>query len=143
MLLVIDTNILVGECLRQRGRERLDNPLLELLITERADGEFRYEFARRLEFVAERSKLSLEIRQGLEDDALELYARKIFVAPAAQYEHLEAQARLRIPADPDDWPTAALALAIDAGIWTEDKHFFGCGLSVWRTDILYGVVGEG
>lgn len=142
MLLVIDTNILVGECLRKRGLKRLDDPRLELLITERADGEFRHEFARRLEFVAQRSNLSPEVRQGIETDALDLHARKIFVASENQYQHLEAQARTRIPDDADDWPTVALALALNADIWTEDRDFFGCGLSVWRTDVLYGVLNE-
>ena len=33
----------------------------------------------------------------------------------------------------------ALALLLDCGLWTEDRDFFGCGLSVWQTAVLYGV----
>lgn len=137
MLLIVDTNVLVAECLRERGRQRLENSLLELLVTERVDGEFRYEFRRRLDFVVERARLSLETRQAIEDDVLSLYERKVYVVAEGQYEPLEPQARLRIPQDPDDWPTVALALALNADVWTEDQDFFGCGLGVWRTDVLY------
>ena len=49
----------------------------------------------------------------------------------------EADARLRIPDDPDDWHTVALAMATNTAIWTLDqKHFFGCGMAVWNTKIL-------
>jgi hypothetical protein len=44
--------------------------------------------------------------------------------------------RPRIPRDPDDWPTVALALAVDAGIWTRDADFLGCGLPTWITETL-------
>lgn len=137
MLLVVDTNVLVAECLRERRRERLENPLLELVVTERVDGEFQYEFRRRLTLVAERARLSPETRQAIENDALNLYERKVFVIAEDQYAAFESQARLRIPRDPDDWPTVALALALNADVWTEDQDFFGCGVAVWRTDVLY------
>lgn len=48
--------------------------------------------------------------------------------------HLEAEARARIAGrDPDDWPVLALALAVDAPIWTEDQDFFGSGVATWTT----------
>lgn len=42
----------------------------------------------------------------------------------------------RIPRDPNDAPTVALALALDCGIWTNDNDFFGCGVPVWTTETL-------
>jgi predicted nucleic acid-binding protein len=49
------------------------------------------------------------------------------LVPRDIYEHLEANAPRRIPRDPKDWPTVALALAPDAGILTTDYDFLGCG----------------
>lgn len=137
MLLVVDTNVLVSECLRTRGRRRLRDASLELLVTERVDGEFQYEFRRRLDLLAARADLTSDERQALEEEVIDLYTSKVFVTLPDQYEPLEPQARLRIPQDPDDWPTVALALALSADVWTEDGDFFGCGLAVWRTDVLY------
>ncbi len=38
-------------------------------------------------------------------------------------------------------PTVALALALDCGIWTNDRDFFGCGLPVWVTETLRAHLG--
>lgn len=140
MLLIVDTNVLVSECLRRRGRQRLTEAELQLLATERVDGEFGHELRRRLAFLAARAALTPEEQRTLEEEALELYRSKVVVAPHEQYAPFEAQARARIPTDADDWPSVALALVLEAGIWTEDRDFFGCGLSVWRTEVLYGLL---
>lgn len=51
------------------------------------------------------------------------------------YADLESAARQRIEArDPEDWPVIAVALLLSAPIWTEDRDFFGTGVSVWTTD---------
>ena len=51
------------------------------------------------------------------------------------YVEMEGPARERISVrDPDDWPIIAVALLLEAPIWTEDRDFFGSGLAVWTTD---------
>lgn len=51
------------------------------------------------------------------------------------YEEFEEQARARISGrDPNDWPVVATALLLNAPIWTEDRDFFGSGISTWTTD---------
>lgn len=55
-------------------------------------------------------------------------------------DHVE-QASYRIPRDPSDVPTVALALALGGGecrcgIWTNDGDFLGCGVPVWTTETL-------
>ena len=62
--------------------------------------------------------------------------RKIVVVPQALYAHLEAEAKERIPADPDDWPTVALAMKLQMAIWTQDNDFLGCGCPTWTTQSL-------
>lgn len=59
--------------------------------------------------------------------------------PREIYGVFEREAEYRIPRDPDDVPTVALALGANDGrcqIWTGDEDFFGCGAPVWVTDTL-------
>jgi predicted nucleic acid-binding protein len=51
------------------------------------------------------------------------------------YGDLEQLARERVAIrDIDDWPVIAVALMLNAPIWTEDRDFFGSGISIWTTD---------
>jgi len=53
------------------------------------------------------------------------------------YSDFEESAKRRIGVrDIDDWPIVALALALDAEIWTEDSDFFGSGIATWTTDTV-------
>lgn len=106
-------------------------------MAPRASGEATYELERRLESMAVRAGLTEDQRQAWLFTALKLLQQRVVVIPQATFAPFESQARLRIPRDPDDWPTIALALALNADVWTEDQDFFGCGLGVWRTDVLY------
>jgi predicted nucleic acid-binding protein len=49
---------------------------------------------------------------------------------------LEDEARERSLRDPGDWPVVATALALTAGIWTNDNDFLGTGVATWTTDTL-------
>ena len=64
------------------------------------------------------------------------------LVPERLYLSFEPVARRRVPRDPRDWPTVALALALGAGIWTEDGDFLGCGLPTWTTATLAHHLGE-
>ncbi|NEN88696.1 MAG: DNA-binding protein [Okeania sp. SIO3H1] len=68
--------------------------------------------------------------------ALGLINNRITTFPLYDYQSFEAEARKRIPRDPNDWETVALALALPAAIWTEDYDFFGCGCPTWTTQTL-------
>ena len=73
-----------------------------------------------------------------EGDGLALLARVcdwIEVVDNALYADFETNARERMAGrDEDDWPVAAVALALDSPIWTEDRDFFGTGIATWTTD---------
>lgn len=58
------------------------------------------------------------------------------IIPAARYVQYDAEARRRMPHDLTDWPTIAVALLLAADIWTEDRHFHGCGVTCWTTETL-------
>jgi len=47
----------------------------------------------------------------------------VVIVPELVYAPAEQRALARIPRDPDDWPTVALAMVLDAGIWTMDANF--------------------
>ena len=49
----------------------------------------------------------------------------------------EERARPRLgPRGQSDWPVLAAALALDAGIWSNDRDFFGVGVPVWSTHTI-------
>ncbi len=53
------------------------------------------------------------------------------------FASFEGEARRRIGRrDQDDWPTVALALALNAPVWTQDKDFTGSGLVIYTTGKL-------
>lgn len=135
MILIVDANILVGELLRQRGRELLRHPSLMLYIAEKVLDEAQYELRRRMTERINRG-LSEAIGQGILDEAMSIIEADIRLVAQSNYIHLETEARNRIPRDPDDWHTVALALEMDAAIWTQDCDFLGCGCATWTTETL-------
>lgn len=140
--LVVDASVLVAELLRARGRARLAHPATTLFIPEETWGEVRHELPKRVRQVALRTGLAPGEGSALLAACLTAVQANVAIALAVTYTPLEAEARRRIPRDPRDWPTVALALALDAGIWTEDGDFLGCGLPTWTTASLANHLGE-
>jgi predicted nucleic acid-binding protein len=136
MRLVIDANILVSELLRQRGRALIAHPALRIAIAENVWDEAEYELRRRLIIMARRSDSPEEAADALLASMFAVVTTHIAQIPAVVYDFHETVARSRIPRDPDDWHTVALALASDAAIWTADADFLGCGIATWTTDTL-------
>jgi len=60
--------------------------------------------------------------------AIALVDATVMLVPEAVYAPAKRRALARVPRDPEDWPTVALAMGLDAGIWTVDADFLGCGL---------------
>jgi predicted nucleic acid-binding protein len=141
VLLVVDANILVGELLRVRGRELFEKDVLRLHISEQALDEALHEMSRRAGRIVEQGRASRQAADAILDDARGIVERRISPIPSEVYAGFEEQAAYRIPRDPDDAPTVALALALGGdeghcGIWTNDGDFLGCGLPTWTTDTL-------
>lgn len=132
MRLIVDANVLVAELLRPRGQALIARPTLELSIAERIWDEAEYELQKRL---MQRFAHEEGIDRFLAG-ALALVDERIAPVPEAIYRMYERVACARIPRDPDDWHTVALALSADAAIWTSDADFLGCGIATWTTDTL-------
>lgn len=132
MYLIADTNVVVGELLRARGHYLLKHQYITWFVTEEIASEVDHEIRRRV--------AAITVRHGTTAAAagaamLQLFDSIVQIVPQATYAPLLPLAAGRI-ADPDDQPTVALALTINAGIWTLDRDFFGSGLPVWSTDAL-------
>ncbi len=138
MRLVVDANILVAELIRQRGRELILHPAWQLYIPEKQWEESCYELDKRINLLIKKGIFSPQTGQNLLQDALKFAQTKIALIPLEFYSDYETIALDRIPRDPNDWQTVALALLINAGIWTNDQDFFGCGIATWTTDTLIG-----
>ncbi len=141
MLLVVDANVLVGELLRVRGRELFEKDVLQLRISEQAFDEALHEMSRRAARILEQDRASRRAVDAMLDEARGTVERRISPVPSEVYAGFEERASYRIPRDPDDAPTVALALALGGdegrcGIWTNDGDFLGCGLPTWTTETL-------
>ena len=135
-LLVLDASSAVAEALRVRGLALFQDVRLELHMSEAAWSETRHELRRRVGVIGARQGFLEEELEALYTAALGTLETCLHIIPVEAYAPYEETARARVPADPNDWPSAALALALDTGIWTEDRDFFGSGLATWHTPVL-------
>lgn len=136
MRLVVDANIIVGELIRTRGRELIARPELELYIAQGAWEEACHELSKRIAAMVQKGVFSSLVGENLLAAAIALAEARVSLIPHEFYAPVETIARSRIPRDPNDWSTVALALVLNAGIWTLDNDFLGCGLPTWTTETL-------
>jgi predicted nucleic acid-binding protein len=136
MRLVVDTSVLVGELLRAKGRARLGDERLELFLPERMWDETRIELPRRIDLFARRRQLDAEVAREMAIVCLDAVEANIAVLDEAVYSALEEESRARSLRDPADWPVVAAALALSAGVWTNDNDFLGTGVATWTTETL-------
>ncbi len=142
MRLVVDANILVGELMRSRGRLLINDSRLELFIAAKTWDEALYEIGHRVEAFVRVGRLDAMEARDLASTMVRTVVSRITVIQDPVYAPLELIARRRIPRDPDDWPTVAVALFMDVGIWTLDGDFLGCGCPTWTTDTLLAEISQ-
>lgn len=140
MIIVVDACALAGEVVRKRGRRILAAEGAQFFVAEHAlDEALRRLDERRVELKG-RGVMRAQAVDELIDGTLDVLRSAVSVVSREVYEHLAGAAGRRIPADPDDWPTVAVAMLLNGAIWTEDRDFFGCGCTVWRTETLLAEV---
>lgn len=127
--LVLDANILIRAVLGKRVRS----------LIETYAGPVRFFTPDVCVASAEEYLPDLARRRGWSaEEGLALLARVcdwIEVVERALYNDCEEDAKARmVGRDEDDWPVAAVALALESPIWTEDRDFFGAGIATWTTD---------
>ena len=61
----------------------------------------------------------------------------LHIAPIIEYAIAEQEAKQRLEGrDPNDWDVLALALQMNAPLWTEDQDFFGVGIATWSSRLV-------
>ncbi len=138
----MDANIPVGLLLRPAGRLLLRDARLELYAADVAWSEAEHNLERRIAGMLRHGRLVPALAQALLTEALLVGQEQVQLVPVAHYRAEETAARRRMPHDHTDWPTIAVALGLGAGIWTEDRHFHGCGIACWTTETLTREVAE-
>jgi predicted nucleic acid-binding protein len=130
--LVIDASTLVADGLRFRGRQRWAHLAPKLYLAEHAYDEARHELSKRFLILKTRNRLSKARSEELWRDILSCLELP-FIVLGAGYQPFESVAKERLR-DANDWPTLALALTLECGIWTQDYDFFGTGVATWSTE---------
>ncbi|HZO32760.1 MAG TPA: PIN domain-containing protein [Chloroflexota bacterium] len=136
MKLAADASALVAESLRARGEHIIKHDDLDIYIAVPTWSEVEHELGRRLTLMVQQGRLEPVRRERVLAETLAALSNNLTIVTEAEYGQHEAEARDRIPQDPNDWPTIALALALGTSIWTADQDFFGCGVPVWTTQTL-------
>ncbi|RHW19184.1 PIN domain-containing protein [Sphingomonas gilva] len=63
------------------------------------------------------------------------------ILPLEAFVPFEGRARERLENGQEDWAVLASAMALEAGIWSKDRDFFGVGVPVWTTSNIRFVEG--
>ena len=126
--LVLDANILLRAIFGVRVRNLLET--YEDSVSFYAP-EICFADARKyIPFISEKR----QIDPGPGILVLDHLARLVEVVDRNLYEEYEASARERmISRDENDWPVVATSLLMKCPVWTEDRDFFGSGISTWTT----------
>jgi len=113
-----------------------DGKTRELILTENLDLYVSEYFFTELQNNLD----DVEDKTGLERSELELLVGLLFeqvnIVPREEFETELPAAREQVP-DPDDAPFLALAVALDAGIWSDDSHLQEQDAApIWKTHEL-------
>jgi predicted nucleic acid-binding protein len=74
------------------------------------------------------------LRPGSVEELMMQAANLIEILPVEAFAAFEGRARERLAeAGQEDWPVLASAMALEAGIWSKDRDFYGVGIPVWDT----------
>jgi predicted nucleic acid-binding protein len=136
MRLAADASALVAEAFRDRGEDLISHLDLDLHIADPTWSEAQHEVNRRADATLRHGRFTSARRDQVQIRVIAMLRHNLTIVSEAAFAEHETEARDRIPRDPNDWPTVALALALGIGIWTADRDFFGCGVPVWTTETL-------
>lgn len=126
MILVVDANVLV-----------------RMVVGERAHRDARQAIGRGVELITTVRQLdeAAGVLAGVfklqPDDLIDQLLQVVDLMAVTDVEgymrlQTEAERRLHWKAK-DDWHVLATALAFDAGVWSDDRDFFGTGVPVWSS----------
>ncbi len=119
------------------GREILSRPDLRVVVADDQWNETAHELDKRLAAIIRHGHLSPSQADDLMRAITELVETHVIeIIPRDFYAQVESVARRRIPRNPQDWQTVALAIVLGAPILTGDQVFLGCGCPTWTVETL-------
>ena len=127
---VLDANILIRAVLGKKvyGLLRAFEDKVEFYIPDFCVEEAQRNLVR----IAEEKKISAA---DLIAFLAQIVDEFLLLVDHSLYDEFDGQACARFSdRDVDDWPVVAIALLLNAPIWTEDRDFFGTGIATWTTD---------
>jgi PIN domain len=136
--------VLVSELSRSEDvlRSLLLHPALErFYIAEYVWEEAQHELPKRFERMVRGGRFSQDVADRILAAAMRTVTSGIYRIVEEAYVTYQDDAHRRIPDDPNDWHTVALAMVTGTAIWTmNQRHFWGCGIAVWSTPVLRAVL---
>ncbi len=138
--LVVDANILIGGVLGKRILEVIEElDEIKLFTPETSFNDALEHLPRILQERGGHQGFSETKTNEIIQTALERLERLrgvVEMVEKTDYAHMRERAIKRLPRDPEDWDLVALALTLDAPIWTKDKDFIGSGIATWTTQTV-------
>lgn len=129
--LVLDANILVRAVFGVRVRYLLEN--YEDSVSFYAPDICFRDARKYIPSISEKRR----INPGPGILVLDHLSHLVEIVDRSLYEEYEISARERmISRDEEDWPIVATALLLKSAVWTEDRDFFGSGISTWTTETV-------
>lgn len=140
---VVDANVVVGELLKKAVQVYIAAGHISFYMTEKQLSEAEHEILRRLTTAQDKGLMPGDLVNTFLDQ-VEAALKSFIIVPERIFQGNLTLAALHVPTDPDDQPSAALALTLGCGVWTGDKAaFWGCGLPVWSFEALQRVYPAG
>lgn len=136
MILAVDANVLVGLLLNRVKQALVVDTRLDLHIADVAWVETEHNLERRVLGMLRHGRVDIKVAPTMLAEVVRLGRQHVEHITASSYANDEVVARRRMPHDLTDGPTIAVALGLGAAIWTEDRHFHGCGVACWTTETL-------
>jgi predicted nucleic acid-binding protein len=132
-ILVVDAMVLISAVIGEATPKLIQTliPQVNLYAPEHAFEEAEKHLPT---ILRKRDTSDEDVRAVLE--TLEQLKKVIASVPKEDYSHLQNKASQRISRDPKDWSCVALALLLNAPIWTRDTDYFGTGLAIWTNETV-------
>jgi predicted nucleic acid-binding protein len=74
------------------------------------------------------------LRPEIVDELMDKMSVLVDILPVEAFVSFQSRACERLEKEAQtDWPVLASAMALEAGIWSKDRDFFGVGVPVWDT----------
>ena len=131
MKLLLDTNIIISALIKDGASRRIIFHTKAELATINFSEEEMKEYK---SFIQNKAKIN---SQELESLLITIKEKCILIKDELIKENMDEAKKIMWAIDPKDTPFIAAALAIDADIWSDDKHFEKQKVvKVWKTKEL-------